>query len=258
MTSRSTNADDYQNVLRPIAAMPKHYPAGYTLLPHHHPRAQLTYARSGTMTITTVSGIWVVPPQRAVWIPAGTEHSIAMTSPVEMVGVYVEPYAAPHLPQTACVIAVSRLLRELILEAASLPVLYDEDGRDGRVMALILDEVRALSALPLHLPRPRDVRLVRLCDELAAEPSSTRDLADWSAVVGASPRNLARLFLRETGMSFGAWRRQALLLASLSRLAAGEAVTTVALDLGYDSPSAFTAMFRRTLGVTPSRYFADG
>jgi AraC-like DNA-binding protein len=59
-------------------------------------------------------------------------------------------------------------------------------------------------------------------------------------------------------MSFGPWRRQALLLASLSRLAAGEPVTNIALDLGYDSPSAFTAMFRRTLGVTPSRYFATG
>lgn len=258
MLPRSTDADDYQAVPRPLAAMPKQYPAGYVLLPHRHPRAQLTYARSGTMTITTVTGIWVVPPQRAVWIPAETEHSIAMTSPVEMVGIYIEPSAAPHLPQTACVIAVSRLLRELILEAASLPVLYDETGRDGRVMALILDEVRALPALPLHLPRPRDARLVRLCDELAAQPASNRDLTGWSAAIGASPRNIERLFAKETGMSFGTWRRQALLLASLSRLAAGEPVTTVALDLGYDSPSAFTAMFRRTLGVTPSRYFAAG
>ena len=258
MSLRSIDPDDYQTVPRPLAAMPKQYPAGYVLLPHLHPRAQLTYARSGTMTITTVTGIWVVPPQRAVWIPAETEHSIAMTSPVEMVGIYIEPAAAPHLPQTACVIAVSRLLRELILEASGLPVLYDETGRDGRVMALILDEVRALPALPLHLPRPRDARLVRLCDELAAKPASNRDLTGWSAEIGASSRNIERLFAKETGMSFGAWRRQALLLASLSRLAAGEPVTTVALDLGYDSPSAFTAMFRRTLGVTPSRYFAAG
>ncbi|HYM72416.1 MAG TPA: helix-turn-helix transcriptional regulator [Stellaceae bacterium] len=255
---RSANPDDYQDIPRALAAMPKRYPAGFVIPPHRHPRAQLTFSRAGAMTITTQGGMWVVPPQRAVWIPAETEHSITMTSPVEMVGIYIEPGASPHLPRSACVIAVSRLLRELILEAATLPLLYDETGRDGRVMALILDEVRAVPALPLHLPRPHDARLVRLCEELAVAPASRRNLAAWSAAVGSSPRNLARLFLRETGMSFGAWRRRALLLASLSRLAAGEPVTNVALDLGYDSPSAFTAMFRRTLGVTPSRYFAPG
>jgi AraC-like DNA-binding protein len=254
--NRSTNPDDYQDTGRPVGAMPRHYPGGYELLPHRHKRAQLTYASSGTMRIATISGIWVVPPLRAVWIPGATEHSITMTTPVDMIGVYIEPSAAPHLPDTACVIAVSPLLRALIIEAASLPLLYDEAGRDGRIMALILDEIRALPVLPLHLPIPRDARLARLCHEIIADPAAT--LADSARLAGASTRNLGRLFQKETGMSFGAWRRQALLLASLSRLAADEPVTNVALDLGYDSPSAFTAMFRRTLGVTPSRYFADG
>lgn len=254
--ARSTDADDYQHVPRPVAAMPKQYPAGYTLLPHRHPRAQLTYARAGSLTITAETGIWVVPPQRAVWIPAEIEHSIAMTTVVEMVGVYIEPDAAPHLPLKACVIAVSPLLRELILEASAIPVLYDEHGRDARVIALILDEIRALPALPLHLPMPRDPRLVRLCHAIVANSVDPRSVAECARDAGFSERNLARLFFRETAMSFGAWRRQARLLAGLSRLAADEPVTNVALDLGYESPSAFTAMFRRSLGVSPSQYFS--
>ena len=237
--------------------MPKEYPAGFIVAPHRHKRAQLTFAAAGVVIVTSEAGMWVVPPQRAVWIPAGMQHSLKMVSPVSMRMLYIEAEAAPHLPATACVVDVSRLLRELILTAMSLPLLYDEGGRDGRIIALILDEIRALPALPLHLPLPRDPRLVRLCDRLAAEPAAERSLAAWSHEAGASPRNLERLFRRETGMSFGAWRRQARLLAALSRLADGEPVTTIALDLGYDSPSAFTAMFRRQLGVAPSRYFVQ-
>jgi len=256
MPTRSTDPDDYQDVPRPVAAMPKDFPAGFTIAPHRHKRSQLTFFVAGVMTVTTEAGMWVVPPQRAVWIPGGTEHSLRMVSPVAMRALYIDPQTAPHLPRTACVIDVSRLLRELILEAMNFPILYDEAGREGRIIALILDEIRALPALPLHLPSPQDGRLVRLCDRLAADLASERSLAAWSQVAGISPRNLDRLFRRETGMSFGAWRRQARLLAALSRLAGGEPVTTIALDLGYDSPAAFTAMFRRHLGVAPSRYFA--
>ena len=75
-------------------------------------------------------------------------------------------------------------------------------------------------------------------------------------MAGASPRSLARLFQAELGMSFTAWRQQARLLEALRRLGDGEPVTTVALDLGYATPSAFTYMFRRALGVPPSRFLA--
>jgi AraC-like DNA-binding protein len=154
------------------------------------------------------------------------------------------------------VVNVSPLLRELILAATVMPVLYDARGRDGRVMALILDELRAAADLPLHLPRPRDRRTVRVCDAILAAPADARPLEAWAAEVGASARTLARLFQRETGMSFAQWRQQARLLESLRRLAAGEPVTAVALDCGYRSPSAFAAMFRRALGVAPTAYFA--
>ena len=104
---------------------------------------------------------------------------------------------------------------------------------------------------------PHDPRLARICRALGADPGSTRTLEDWGREAGGSGRTLARLFVRETGLTFAAWRQQARLLAALARLAAGEPVTRIALDLGYASPSAFAAMFKRALGAPPSRYLAS-
>jgi AraC-like DNA-binding protein/mannose-6-phosphate isomerase-like protein (cupin superfamily) len=254
---RSRDPQDYQDVARPVAAMPKDFPPGATVAPHTHPRAQLLFASSGTVTVSTRAGIWVLPPQRAAWLPPVTEHWLRMTGRVTMRTLYIRAEASPDLPRAPGVIAVPPLLRELILAAMKIPPLYDENGRDGRLIALILDEIRTLPTLPLHLPMPQDPRLARLCDAVVADPASDRDLAGWARAAGLSPRTLARLFRGEFGIGFAAWRRQARLLAALTRLAGDEPVTTVALDLGYDSPSAFTAMFHRYLGVTPSRYFAE-
>lgn len=252
---RSTDAADYQHLARPIAVMAKDYPRGAANAPHRHRRGQLIYAATGVVAVTTPAGTWVVPPHRAVWVPPETEHWIRTSTAAALRAAFVDP-AVPGLPARCCVIAVSPLLRELLLRAAGLPLDYDEDGPEGRVMAVILDEFRALPVLPLHLPRPADPRLCRVCDAIQRDPAQTRTLAGWSRIAGAAPRTLARLFRAQTGMSFGAWRQQARLLEALDRLAAGVAVTAVALDLGYQSPSAFTSMFRRALGSPPTRYFA--
>jgi AraC-like DNA-binding protein len=253
---RSTNRDDYQSVPRPVAAMAKEFEAGHVITPHRHPRGQLVFAAVGIMTVTTPAGTWVVPPQRAVWVPPDIEHTIRMSGRVAMRTVYVDPTACRGFPKACCVVAVTSLLRELILAAVGLPVLYDVAGRDGRVMALILDEIRASPTLPLRLPLPGDSRLRRLAQELMKNPSDSRPLAAWARHVGASRRTLARRFRAETGLSFALWRQQARLLAALNRLAAGTPVTQVAFDTGYHSPRAFISMFRRTLGTTPHRYFA--
>lgn len=251
---RSTDSADYQDLARPIAVMAKDYPRGAANAPHRHRRGQLIYAATGVAAVTTPSGTWVVPPHRAVWVPAETEHWIRTSTAASLRAAFVDA-DVPGLPPRCCVIAVSPLLRELLLRAASLALDYDENGPDGRIMAVILDELRALPVLPLHLPRPTDPRLRRVCDAIERDPAQTRTLAGWARLAGAAPRTLARLFASETGMSFGAWRQQARLLAALDRLAAGERVTAVALDLGYQSPSAFTCMFRRALGTSPTRYF---
>ena len=257
-TTRSTDPVDYQRVPRPVAAMAKDFRDGHHIAPHCHERAQLIFAVEGVMLVSTSAGSWAVPPQRAVWVPAGVTHEIRMAGAVAMRTIYVRGDAAAGLPGRVRVIAVSSLLRELTLRACALPVLYDESGPAARIMALILDEIAALPTLALDLPLPHDARLRRICHALRAEPGSTRTLQDWAGDTGASSRTLARRFLRETGLTFAEWRQQARLLEAMARLAAGQPVTRIALDLGYDSPSAFSAMFRRALGTTPSRYLVGG
>jgi AraC-like DNA-binding protein len=251
-------ADDCQNIARPVAAMAVECPSGFTDTFHSHRRAQLLYACAGVMSVMTRDGAFVVPPQRAVWLPGGIEHEVYYGVPVSLRTLYIEPRVHPQLPTQCRVLEVSDLLRSLILEAVNLPTDYDLDGREGRIMALLLDEIVAMPTVPLHAPMPRDERLARVCRTMFKDPTQKQRLEDLAHAVGMSRRTVTRLFRRETGMSFAAWRQHLRLLEALSRLAVGRSVTTVALDVGYRSPSSFTAMFRRTFGVTPSHYFAEG
>ena len=251
---RSTDPADYQRVPRAVAAMPKDFPDGFEIAAHSHERAQLIYATVGTMRVATSDGMWMVPPQRAVWMPAGVKHGIVMSSAVTMRTLYLREDAAGFMPDACQVLPVSPLLRELIVRATELPLQYDESGPAGHVVALIVSELRGLQSLPLQLPMPRDARLRSLCEKLLASPGDQRTLAAWARTVNASGRTLARHFQNETGLSFGAWRQQARVLEAMGRLGGGAQVTQVALDLGYDSVSAFSAMFRRAAGASPSAY----
>jgi AraC-like DNA-binding protein len=234
--------------------MPKDFPRGFEIAPHKHERAQLIYATAGTMRVSTEDGVWVVPPQRAVWMPSGVRHSIVMSNDVTMRTLYLRKDAADGMPDVCRVIPVSPLLRELIVRATELPLHYDERGPAGHVVALILAELHGIDSLPLQLPMPRDPRLRQLCQALLTAPGDARTLEEWAANVNASPRTLARHFIAETGLTFGAWRQQARVLEAMGRLGGGEPVTQVALDLGYESVSAFSAMFRRASGASPSHF----
>jgi AraC-like DNA-binding protein len=193
-------------------------------------------------------------------VPAGEMHEIRHCGAVAMRTLYVDRAVADALSRRCCVVEVLPLLRELILAAtAQDPDLPDPSGRYPLLEQLILHELAAMPAMPLNLPLPRDRRLAVICEALMAAPERRDTLDEWADRVGASRRTLARHFQAETGMSFATWRQQLRLIEALTRLAAGQPVTLVAQDLGYDSPSAFTAMFHRTLGRAPSRYFtADG
>jgi AraC-like DNA-binding protein len=252
---KSSNREDYQDTSRPLAGIAKDFPDGSLIEPHCHPRAQLTWAVSGVMTVTADRGTWIVPPNRALWIPAGTEHAISMSGAVAMRAIYVDRAVAQSVAEGCKVIVVSPLLRALMLELAAAPLDYDESGRTGHVAALFLDEIRLLDAQPLHIPLPRDKRLRRVCDALLRDPARCETLDEWADLAGASSRTLARLIQRETGMRFVDWRHQVRLAAALVRLAQGQDVASVAHAVGYASASAFTAMFRQTLGKAPRDYF---
>ena len=221
---------------------------------HRHFRAQLVFASEGVMRVTTAAGTWVVPPQQAVWVPADVFHEVSSAGPIAMRSLYVHPDATEGLPQECCVMSVEPFLRELIVKISDLADRRELSGSYARLVGVVLDELRELKVAPLHLPLPRDPRLKAVTDYLIADPGDNRDLTEWGRRAGASARTLARLFRRETGMTFAGWRRRLRLLAAVSRLGGGESVTRVAYDLGYHSPSAFVAMFRRSLGTSPGRY----
>ena len=243
---------------RPVIAVGIDHPGEHRYPPHAHFRAQLVFACDGTVTVVTERGTWVVLPQQAVWVPAGENHEVRESGAFQMRTLYIHPRAAEWLPRNCTVVNVSALLKELILGAVSLSQKNQLGPRGRRLMSVILDELAELEPSPLHLPMPRDARLKAIADSLIADPSNLHDLVYLSKQVGASARNMARLFLKETAMTFGEWRRQLRLLNAISRIGAGDAVTTVAYDLGYQSPSAFIAMFKRALGEPPARYFRLG
>jgi AraC-like DNA-binding protein/quercetin dioxygenase-like cupin family protein len=255
---KSTHHRDYQNTPQPIAVMAVDYPDGFTNSPHSHPRAQLLFAISGVMKVNTVEGTWIVPPSRAVWIPPGTIHWLRAVSALKIRTAYIDASLArqEQLPGGCQVVEVSALLRELLIRAASIPNDYDWNSGDGLIMRLIVSEIRPKPALPLSLALPADPRARRVCERIMAEPAADLPLDDWARIAGISGRTLNRIMTVETGLSLGRWRQRARLLAALESLARGEPVLNVALDLGYESPSAFTAMFRRELGAVPSRYFS--
>ena len=239
----------------PVVTKATDYPAGQVIELHHHARGQLIYAEHGVMMVASDGGQWIVPPTRAIWMPPGVSHRIRCIGVVHMRSIYVRPDAAAHLPGVAQAVGVSGLLAELIRAAVKVPLPYAADSRDGRLMRLLLDELHALPVLPLHLPQPSDDRLRRICARIAGQPDDVSTLADWAAALGIDARTIQRLFARETGMTFGQWRQQARLLHGLERLAVGEKVLDVALALGYDSPSAFAAMFKRQFGEPPGAFF---
>lgn len=238
-----------------IIATQADYPDGLSYPFHHHPPIQFLYASEGVMTVTTPQGIWVVPPFRGVWIPSETEHRIFAPSHLSLRSLYIRPGAIRELPTQCCVMSVPPLLRELILHAAKFPIDYLPNSPEERVMDVILDMIKTLNTTPLQLPMPQDERLLKITAHIIQNPASKRRLDEWGEIIGATSRTLTRLFHKETGMSFSQWRQQARLLEALRQLACQESVTSVAMNLGYDSVSAFVSMFRKNLGSTPGQYF---
>jgi AraC-like DNA-binding protein len=251
----SRNGRNARAPQRPIAVFALDFAQGDRTGLHAHPFGQLVHAASGVMRVTTDRGAWIVPPKRAVWIPPNVEHDVHMITSVEMRTVYVVEDALPGAPRESCVVDVSPLLCEMILEALRLPRPYPLGGAEERLFRVLVDRITFRDAVPLHLPMPASRSLFAIARALERDPSDERTLAAWAKTCGSSSRTLARAFRRETGISFGAWRSQLRLMRALEMLALRRSVTEVALSLGYDSTSAFINAFRRHLGATPARYF---
>ena len=255
--SRSKKGIDYQFVNRPVAVLTDDYPPGFFDPSHCHVRAQLVYATSGVIILSTKDTSYVTPPQRAIWVPSGVNHEVQCRGRVQIRTLYIARDATSGMPAACQVIEVSNLLRELIIEAGNLPVEYQLGGREELIMSLVLDEIRRAPRMSLHVPMPTNERLARICKSIIADSAQSNTLDDWASAAAMGRRTFTRTFRRETGMTFAKWRENVRLIDALSRLAEGHSITETALEVGYNSPSAFTAMFHRALGISPTHYIAE-
>jgi AraC-like DNA-binding protein len=214
---------------------------------------QLIYATQGVMTVRSANAAWVVPPHRALWVPAGVDVRLHWSGPVALRSLYLaKGRRLGNMPRQCTVWNVTPLLRELILRAVEHGALNGAMASQRRLAEVILDELARLSEAPLQLPLPVDARALRFAELWQSSNASVKTLMRRA---GASRRTLERLFHAETAMSLGQWMRRERLLRALRLLAEGETVQATAAKLGYSSPSAFIAMFRRQLGETPGGYF---
>ncbi|MEV5651824.1 helix-turn-helix transcriptional regulator [Nocardia sp. NPDC052254] len=252
---RNTPIDQVDSTPRAVLAIGTDYPEHHLLVTHRHRRAQVLYAASGVMRVETTHGTWTVPTRRAVLIPSEVDHRVEMAG-VSTRSLYLEPGAVPWFPAQCRVVEVSPLLRELLLAAVDMPTMYDTRGRDGVLADLILRELQTLAPAPFDLLLPRHVELRRLCQEFQGRPTIGSTPQDWARRLRCSTRTLNRWFRSETGLTFQQWRQRACVLHAVRALLSGATVTAVAGDLGYDTPAAFTVMFQRETGASPSAFRA--
>ena len=240
---------------RPVYGRTESLPNRALTRRHSHPWVQLSYAICGVLEIHTSAGRFVAPPQRAVWIPAGVPHRVFSSPHTEMRSLYLDCSVTSWAVERCQVLAVSDLLRELIRRFSELPVEYAEDGPDGRLAQVLLDQLAAAPQVDLMLPLPVDSRLRQIYRSLSLRPEQATTLGQWSQKLGVSEKTLSRLFLRDTGLTYRAWRQRLRLLSALPDLERGERVTDVALGCGYESVSAFIAAFRQQFDATPGEFF---
>jgi AraC-like DNA-binding protein/quercetin dioxygenase-like cupin family protein len=259
---------------RPLRAKLLRLRADTRVIPHAHPWGQIALSSTGVIRVTASHGSYIVPPSRAVWIPPGVEHAVTVIEDAELLTLYL------HQPRSRCgparsaagsadwrqcrVLEVSSLLLALALQLDTTPDTPNAApsretlARERRLGALLLDELRRAAPVRLGIDLPQEKRLRRLCEAVIEAPSRHATLAAWAADAGASARTLTRLFRSELGTSFVQWRQQVLLARAVPLAARRLPMASIAAELGYASPSAFSAMVRRSVGAPPSRFLRPG
>ncbi|MCM3659060.1 helix-turn-helix transcriptional regulator [Agromyces mediolanus] len=225
--------------------------SGDWIEPHSHPHHQLAWTRSGVLGVAVGAGYWVLPPTRALMIPAGVVHATGATRDAVLAALYLAPERFPHEWTEPTPVAVGGLLAQLIVHLQRTDL--TEQAR-ARAEAVVMDQLQPLPAAPIVLPEPVDERVAQVADALRANPADPRSLEAHARAIGVSRRTLTRLFPLDTGMSFERWRTQLRIRAALPLLAEAQPVSRVADAVGYSTPSAFLSAFRRVVGTSPGRY----
>jgi AraC-like DNA-binding protein len=223
---------------------------------HRHQRGQIISVIKGIITVSTRAGTWVIPPNRAVWIPPNMEHWATYSRVCALRTLYTDVNMSTNFPTSRCVeLYLDSLSRELLNTAVHFDWDLDPDHSDMRLAQLLIERMPLLEQPVLRVPEGKDPRVIRVMQLLRDAPDADRTLAQSSKQAGATGRTMARLFMRDAGMSFSEWRRQYRLMLALEQLADGAPVTTVAHNLGYDSASNFSTMFRSFFHQPPGEFF---
>lgn len=261
---------------RPVRAKLRWLAGDTQVMPHSHPWAQVAISTTGVIRLTVSDGTFIVPPSRALWIPAGVEHSVAMVEHADLRTLYfyqppdhcgpqaldgANPYPDSHAWRQCRVLEVSSMLRALVREMPTTPdggttLTATERVREQHLSALICDELSRAAVVKLGVDMPQDKRLRHLCEAVLADPTRHETLADWAQDTGASPRTVARLFRAELGSTFTQWRQQVILAKAVSLAAGRMPMGQIAAELGY-SASAFSAMVRKSVGQPPGRFLGQ-
>lgn len=240
-----------------IVTHARSYRAGTQLGLHAHREAQLLFSSSGVMQVTTLQGRWLVPPQRAVWLPPRFEHAVDVLADIEMRSLYFAPewlHRCDVLPRLVgeFVVAVQPLLRSLIMALFEEP----RPGRRIDLLAqLILTELDEATDLSTFIPMPSDPRARRIAVSILSDPASEKDLGALASEAGVSTRTLTRLFPAETQLTFKQWRQRARIMAAIEMLGSGKhTIKQLAAKLGFSSVAAFSHAFGQIVGMTPTAF----
>ena len=250
----SLDPDDYP---RPVTSFLVQRKENDDELPiHQHRKGQLVVSAQGSIVCRTLDGIRIVPSNGAVWVPGGVPHRIAISDNGRSYCVFIDPDVGA-LPHSCATFSINPMLREMIFHLAKLPPLYPLEGPTSRLAQVLLDELAQMKAEPLHFPVPSHPKIQQIAAELIDAPDDRRTVREWAKTMAMSERTLARLILKHTGMTFGRWRQQLHIVIAVQKLGFGTTIQVISQDLGYDSPSAFTAMFKKYMGQPPRRYLQD-
>ncbi|WP_370551239.1 helix-turn-helix transcriptional regulator [Glaciimonas sp. PAMC28666] len=249
-------ADSVPDQRHPVRMRARDLDAAAVLHAHRHPWGQVTYAPEGTLRVSVGNSTWIVPPLRAIWIPPHVVHEIKTIEKAQLRALYIHTSVTPFKGDRCIVLEVSSLLRELIAAlTVTATATEEENARESLITQLILNELVNAETQAIRVALPTEKRLVTLCKALLDDPGSALTLGEWAQRVGASERTLARLFERDLGVTFGRWRQQIRLAHAAPMISRGMPLSLVAAELGYASQSAFSAMFKKTFGESPSTFF---
>ncbi len=244
---------DINKIQVPLIGLAEEY-GSLSSKPHTHALGQLYYCVRGTIKVQIASGIWLVSPQRAVWIPEGMVHQSSSKHSVGLRILYINQNEYAGLPEEVCVFQICPLLRELISAAITQGYNWPPNGHESRLSQVIVDRIITSPKEPLYLPLPSDPRALSVCQMMQKAPKLHSDINTLCQKAGLSQRTLVRILQNETKMNLQQWRQQLLLITAIEMMSMNKSITTIAMDLGYANPSAFITMFRKVLGVSPSEY----